>query len=152
MATTTDVVKGDPIVSTHFQVDVGGVTGFFMTIDGLGSETETTDHKIMAAQGKESITRKIPGRLTWGDITLKRGLTSNMDFYNWAKLALDGKLSEARANGSIIMYDEALTQIAVWEFNNAWCSKISGPSFSSESNEVAVEEFTIVHEGIRRTS
>ena len=99
---------------------------------------------------KESIIRKIPGRLKWGDITLKRGITKNLDFYGWRKQVEQGKVEEARLDGTIIMYDQTMTPIAEWNFFKGWPSKISGPSLSSESNAVGIEELTIVHEGIKR--
>jgi hypothetical protein len=56
-------------------VSVGAVTGYFTEVSGLGSESEIVEHKIMAKGVKEPIVRKIPGRLKWGDIVLKRGIT-----------------------------------------------------------------------------
>jgi len=40
--------------------------------------------------------------------------------------------------------------LAKWSFTNAWPSKLSGPTLNATSNEVAVEEITIVHEGMTR--
>ena len=93
---------------------------------------------------------KIPGRLTWGDITLKRGITSTMDAWEWRSEVELGNLDEARKNGSIFMLDRNLNQIAQWDFEAGWPSKISGPSLGSDSNEIGIEEITIVHERIER--
>lgn len=152
MPATQDPLTGDPLVSAYFSVDLDklGVSAFFLEMSGLGSETEVTDHKIMAAGAKQSVIRKIPGRLKWGDVTLKRGMTANMDFYKWRKLVEDGDVDGARTNGTITMYDQTRSPVAKWEFVMAWPSKISGPSLKSDSNEIGVEELTIVHEGIVR--
>jgi len=140
----------DPLVGFHFSLEVqGAVTGFFTEIGGLGSETEVVDHKIVTPEGHEVI-QKIPGRLKWGEITLKRGVTAEMDMWKWRKLVEDGKISNARKNGSIVMYDEALKEIARWNFTNGWPSKINGPQLQADSNAYGVEELTIVHEGIIR--
>jgi phage tail-like protein len=148
--TTSDPVSGDPLVSAHFAVQVDKFAeGFFLEVSGLGSETEVTDHKIVDKQGK-SIVRKIPGRRKWGDITLKRGITKNMAFYDWRKVVEDGGVDTARSNGTISMLDQAGSTIAEWEFYMGWPSKISGPSLKSDSNEIGVEEIVIVHEGIKR--
>jgi phage tail-like protein len=101
-------------------------------------------------QSGRDVVQKIPGRLEWGDITLSRGITSNMDFWKWRKQVEDGKVAEARKNGSIIMYDQTNTEVARWNFVRGWPSKLDGPSLSSEGNEVSVESLTIVHEGIVR--
>lgn len=140
----------DPLIGFHFGLDIQGiVTGFFTEVGGLGSETEVVEHKVVSQSVQETV-QKIPGRLKWGDITLKRGITAVMDMWDWRKMVEDGDIVGARKNGSIIMYDEALTPIAQWDFVNAWPSKVTGPSLQSDSNAFGVEELTIVHEGIKR--
>ncbi|MCC7366411.1 MAG: phage tail protein [Dehalococcoidia bacterium] len=141
----------DPLVSFNFFLDVGGGTikGFFTEASGIGSESEVIDHKVMGEAGKE-LTRKIPGRLKWGDITLKRGITASMDMWDWRKQVEDGNVQAARMEGSIIMYDQEGTEVARWNFERAWPSKISGPSIKSDDNSVGIEELTIVHEYIVR--
>lgn len=147
---TNDALTGDPIVSYNFSLDLGGkAAGYFTEVSGLGSETEVTEHKITAQGDKEAV-RKVPGRLKWGDITLKRGLTANMDIWQWRKLVEEGKVDQARINGSVIMYDNIGTIVAQWDFVRAWPSKLSGPSLNTESSAIGIEEVTIVHEGIIR--
>jgi len=139
----------DPLVGFHFQLDLGGVVaGYFTEISGLGSENEVIEHKVVEG-GKQKV-QKIPGRLKWGDITLKRGITAMMDIWEWRKQVEDGMVDGARTNGSIIMLDQELTPIAQWDFENAWPSKVSGPQVQSDSNNYGVEELTIVHEYIVR--
>ncbi|KAB2860401.1 MAG: phage tail protein, partial [Anaerolineae bacterium] len=94
----------------------------------------------------------VPGRLKWGDVTLKRGITANMDFWDWRKMVEDGNVTSARKDGSIIMYDQEGTEVARWNFEKGWPSKISGPSVKSDSNEIGIEELTIVHEYIARVT
>jgi phage tail-like protein len=150
MPATNDALSGDPMIGAHFEVSVGKVTGYFTEVSGLGSESEIVEHKIMAKGAKEAIIRKIPGRTKWGDITLKRGITKNLDFYDWRKMVEQGKVEDARLSGTIIMYDQTMTPVAEWTFDKGWPSKISGPSLTSDSNAVGIEEITIVHEGIKR--
>jgi len=114
------------------------VAGYFTEIGGLGSETEIVEHKIVNDKGLDSV-QKIPGRLKWGDITLKRGITSIMDMWAWRKMVEDGNIVGARANGSIIMLNESLAPVAQWDFTNGWPSKVSGPSLTSDSNAFGVE-------------
>lgn len=141
----------DPLVGFNFTLDIqGAVVGFFTEVSGLGSENEVVEHKVVNDKGQE-IVKKIVGRLKWGDITLKRGITDSMDAYKWRKQVEDGKLKDARKNGSIVMYDTDFTEVARWNFVNAWPSKISGPSPKADDNSVGIEEITIVHEGIERT-
>jgi len=149
--TTNDPASGDPLVVSHFLVQVGNLaTGFFLEVSGLGSETEVTEHKIMGENNSDMV-RKVPGRSKWNDIVLKRGITANMEFYNWRKTVEDGNVDAARANMTIAMLDQAGGVIAEWTVEAAFPSKISGPSLKSDSSDIGVEELTIVHEGIERT-
>jgi phage tail-like protein len=152
MPTTNDAVSGDPLVSFNFAIEVSGqLTGYFTECSGLGSEHEVIEHKIVAPGGLE-VVRKVPGRLKWGDITLKRGITANMDFWEWRKMVEDGNVATARRDGSIVMFDQEGSEVARWNFEKGWPSKISGPSVKSDSNEIGVEELVIVHEAIERVS
>jgi phage tail-like protein len=145
-----EAVREDPLVSFHFMIDIGGeIQGYFSEVTGLGSESEVIETKVVNPKGIE-IVKKIPGRLKWGDITLKRGITSNMDMWTWRQKVEEGKINDARKNGSIVMFDQELAEKARWNFINGWPSKISGPTPKADSNEIGVEELTITHELIKR--
>jgi phage tail-like protein len=146
----SDPVSGDPLVSFNFALEVDGITNaYFTEASGVGSEHEVIEHKVMGPNGKE-VVRKIPGRLKWGDITLKRGITSNLDLHNWRKEIENGKVDGSRKNGSLVMYDQSGVEVARWNFERAWISKLTGPSMSADSNAVGVEELVLVHEYITR--
>lgn len=139
-----------PLVGFHFALELQGkVSGYFTECSGIGSEHEVVDHKVVTPDGKQVI-MKVPGRLKWGDITLKRGVTSSMEIWNWRKQVEDGKVEQARCNGSIIMYDQTLKPVARWNFQRAWPTKVSGPTPKSDGNEIGLEELTIAHEYIAR--
>lgn len=150
MPNAVDTAREDPLVGFHFMLDVQGtVQGYFTEVSGIGSESEVAEQKVVSEKGVQ-VVLKIPGRLKWGDITLKRGLTSNLQIWDWRKMIEDGNVKGARKNGSIVMYDQSLKAIAQWDFKNAWPSKVSGPAPKADSNELTVEELTLVHEYITR--
>ncbi len=141
-----------PLVGFHFAIDIQGVIkGFFTECSGLGSEHEVIEHKVVTEQGME-VVNKIPGRMKWEDITLKRGITSNMDVWNWRKDVEDGNVDKARRDGSVIMFDQQLKEVARWNFERAWPVKVSGPSPKADSNEIGIEEMVITYEYIERVS
>jgi phage tail-like protein len=145
--------REDPLVGFHFGVDIqnGKITGYFTECSGLGSEHEVIEHKVVTETGQE-VVMKLPGRLKWDNITLKRGITSSMDLWDWRKQVEDGDVDGARADGSIVMYDQNLNEVARWNFERAWPIKISGPQPKSDSNEISVEELEMAHEYIARVS
>lgn len=143
--------RKDPLVSAYFTVEFQGViVGAFQEVTGLGSQNEVVEYKASGEKG-QYIIHKVPGRLTWNNITLKRGITDATDLWDWRKTVEEGKVDEARKNGSVVMYDQTGTEIARWNFTNAWPSKLTGPSANATSNDVAIEELEIVVEGYERT-
>ena len=151
MPTGKLATDGDPLVGFNFALEISGnIVGHFTTVSGLGSETTVTEHKIMV-DGHEVI-RKIPGRLTWGDIELGRGVTSNMDLWGWRKQVTDGDVVGARTNGSIIMYDQEGGEVVRFNFENGWPSNLSSGDLGAETEDVVIETLTIVHEYIERVS
>ena len=144
--------ESDPLVGFNFAIEVDGPVqcqGYFTEVSGIASENEVVEHKIVNDQGQEMV-QKIPGRLKFNDITLKWGLTHDLSFWDWRNMVVEGDMGNARANCSIIMFDRNYTPIVRWDVQNAWPTKVSGPSLSSGSNEFSVEELTITHEGIMR--
>jgi phage tail-like protein len=140
----------DGLISSFFSLEITGkMVGAFREVTNLGSENAVVEDKSRGPDGKYII-RKIPGTLKWNDITLKQGLTDNMDMWKWRKLVEEGKVNDARANGSIIMYDTAGKSIARWNLVNCWPSKLSGPAGKADGNEIAVQEMTLAHEGYER--
>ena len=142
----------DPLIGFNYALEIEGkLSGYFTECSGIGSEHEIVEHKVVDDQGHE-IVQKIPGRLKWGDVTLKRGITEKMDIWDWRQKVEEGNLGEARTNCSIVMFDRNYEAVARWDFLNAWPSKVSGPEVKADSNEFGVEEVILVHEGMKRTS
>ena len=142
----------DPLLGFNFMLQLEGkLAGYFTECSGIGSEHEIVEHKVVDEQGHE-IVRKIPGRLKWQDVSLKRGITSDLEIWTWRQDAVEGKMSDARKNCTITMMSRDYAPVAVWHFHNAWPSKVTGPNLKADSNEFGVEELTIVHEGMWRES
>jgi phage tail-like protein len=140
----------NPIVSAWFGVEFQGqVNGAFRECSGLGSENEVVEYKASGQRG-EYVVKMVPGRMKWNRITLKRGITDAMDMWQWRKLVEQGKVDEARKNGSIVMFNQKGDEVARWNFVNAWPSKLTGPAGNANTNEVAIEELEITHEGYER--
>jgi phage tail-like protein len=142
--------RRDPIGSMRFDVDVGDwIHGSFRECSGMGSETELIESKESMVGGHMQYV-KVPGALKWENITLKRGVTDDMQIWNWRKKVEEGDVNGARTNGTITMYDSQNQSIATWTFDYGWPQKVSGPTFNATTNEIGIEELVIVHEGLRR--
>jgi len=140
----------DPLAGFNFLLELEGViAGYFTECNGIGSEHDIIEHKVVDEQGHEAV-RKIPGRLKWIDITLKRGITSSLQIWEWRDKVVSGNMADARMNCTITMLSRDYNPVAIWNFNNAWPSKVTGPSLKADSNEFGIEEVTLVHEGMSR--
>ena len=75
--------ESDPLVGWQFVLEINKLpVGYFSECSGIGSETEIIEHKTLDKNGVE-VVQKIPGRLKWGDVTLKRGITNSLAVYQW---------------------------------------------------------------------
>jgi len=142
----------DPAISTWFSIDFGGqIQGAFRECTGLGSENEVVEHKASGPGGIE-VLKKIPGRMKYTNVTLKRGITASMDMWKWRAMVEQGKIADARVNGSIVMYGQAGEELARWNLTNAWPCKLTGPTANATNNEVGIEELEITHEKYERVN
>ena len=137
----------DPFRSYNFLVEIDGLTqASFQECSGLDATTEPIEYR---EGGDNTTVRKLPGRTSYSDITLKRGMTDSRELWDWFKQIRDGNV--ARKNGSIVVYDLAnASEVARWNFVRAWPTKWEGPSFNAAGNEIAVETLTLAHEGVDR--
>ena len=138
----------DALGAYNFQVEVDGVTiAQFKEASGLSTEIKVIEHEEVMPGGKP-VVKKIPGPMKWGDITLKRGKTEDSGWWEWINAVHNGNISDARRNGSIVIYDYALGEKARYNFINAWPSKVNVSGLKAGGSEVIVEEVTLVHEGL----
>ena len=134
---------------SYFGLEVQGLVTFFKEATGFGSEHEVAMQKVTDSKGNTTV-RKIPGTMKWDDLVLKRGMDKTMDLYNWRQEVVNGKVTSARKDGSLMFFDGEGNIVARFNFVKGWPSKYKGPDANSENTAVAVEEMTIVHEGIER--
>lgn len=144
--------RSDPLTGYHFHVEIDGISqAQFKECSGLDSKSEIIEYKEANKKGV-TIVRKQPGTLSWSEIVLKRGITDVKELWDWRKLVEQGKIDDARKNGSIVLYNQADDEVARWDFVDGWPSQVSGPTADAESNEIALEELTIAHEGLERVT
>lgn len=141
--------RKDPYKNHRFLVEIDGVSqaGFReVTIPESGQEP------IEYREGNEPpTTRKQPGLIRYGNVTLKWGITDSLDLYKWRQQVEAGKMKEARKKMAIVLLNEEGEAASRWEFTSAWPTKYSSPSLNATANEIAIETLEIAHEGIKRT-
>jgi phage tail-like protein len=129
------------------RIEIDGVdAGSFESVEGFSIEQEVIEYQ----NGDDPLTRKRPGRVKYGDITLKKGYISSSILNDWIEQARLGNGDYTRKTISIILQDNndpsVDGQIKRWNcfecFPKSW--KIS--SLDGKSNDVLTEEIVIVIE------
>jgi phage tail-like protein len=145
--------RTDPFLNYNFKLEIDGIQrAGFRECAGLDATTAVVSYR----EGNETVftSRKLPGQVTYSNISLKWGITDDHSLWDWAKKFVDGKgqLSE-RKNGSIVLMDESGQQEKKrWNFVFGWPTKWTGPSFNATANDVAIESLDIAHEGLALAS
>lgn len=135
-------------LGSQFGLEIDGVElARFTSVSGLGYESEVVTFQDTLADGK-IVTRKRPGRINFGDITLKRGLSADNSLVDWYQTVVNGAVE--RKSGSIVIYDQVSAEIGRWNFENAWISKWSASDLDAGSDDIMIEEITIAHEYMAR--
>jgi phage tail-like protein len=138
----------DPFRSFNFLVEIDNLAwGSFIECTGLSSTTEV----IATREGGDNVTeKKLPGQTTYGDLTLKWGLTASTRLWEWRQQVILGDVN-FRKNGSVVVYDLAnAREVTRWNFLQAWPTKWEGPAFNAKGNEIAIDTLVLAHEGLTR--
>jgi phage tail-like protein len=142
------MARFDPYKNYKFHVEIDGIADSrFLECSGMSSEIAVIEYRDGSEPGS---VRKLPGRVHYSDITLKRGVTDSHDLYDWHKAVLQG--TPDRRNGAIRLLDDEGKDVVRWVFRDAWPRKWEGPDLNALSNEVAIETFVLACESIERVN
>jgi len=140
----------DALASYLFAIEIDSIEiAQFSEVSGLASELDVVELKENTAEGK-LIIHKAPGAIKPPTITLKRAKNSSKALWDWHDSMLQGKVAEARKNGSVIMKSYDGSEVARYNFTNAWISKVSTGTLKAGANEVLMEEASLVCESFER--
>lgn len=134
-----------PLPAFHFQVEWGGTKIGFTEVSGLNVETEVIEYRHGASPDYSK--QKMPGMMSYENITLKRGVfKGDNEYYEWLKTL---QLNTAERRDILIsLLNEEHEPVMVWKVRNAFPVKIESPELNAEGNEVAIESLEIAHEGL----
>jgi phage tail-like protein len=137
----------DPLRSYNFKLEINGIVeGHFTDCTGLNVNVAVITYR---EGGNAETTYKLPGPVTYGDVTLKYGLTDSLDIWNWFLAGVQGRLD--RRNVSIVLLDnDGVTERMRWNLNNAWLATWTGTVLSATAQTIAVEQVKLVFETLDR--
>ncbi len=137
-------VEAKPSVKFKFRVEIDGIaSASFQEAEGLNIQIEVTEYR----EGTDpNVIYYIPGLASYGPITLKRGLTTNQEFWDWIQGIADG--DDDTRNGSIIVMSPNGNDVMRFNFVGAWPSKLVIGDLDGLSKGIVIEEITLQVEGI----
>jgi phage tail-like protein len=141
--------------------DPEGAYVFCLEIDGIevaqflecsGLKTSTTVFELEEG-GMNHRVHKLPGQSKWENITLRYGVTGDVSLLGWrGDIIQDNFGSSVRKNGAIVVKNNQMEVVRRYNFQDAWPVSWEGPSFNSQSNELAIEAIELAHNGIEITA
>lgn len=119
----------------------GLIAGGFSECSGLQSSIDVID---VQEGGMNDRIHRLPGRASFGNLTLKRGVALSEDLWIWHEQFINGE--GKRRDGLIMLMNEQRLPIKVWGFYNGIPKNWSGPALNAGSSDVAIESLEIAHE------
>lgn len=127
--------------------------GAFQECSGLEVEMEVQEYR--EGGRNDGVIQRV-GRGKYSPLVLKRGMFHgreggqvNRDLWGWLQGVLEGRLPVVRYDGIVQVMSEGEAVVATWAFDRGLPSKIRGPALNAKTGDVAIEELTIAHEGLR---
>ena len=147
--TSPGALQDAEYIGSWFSIELdNGITGYFSEVSGLAIELEVVE---ITDASTDTMTRKRPGTTKYQEINLKRTLSPDKAFWNWAKSIRDGS-KDFRTKGAVVLFDIAGTEIGRWTFENAWPSKWSASDLDVGTDDLMQEEVTLQVELLKRES
>lgn len=140
----------DPYGSFRFTLELGNVRAAgFAECTGLLVETKVLDY---VEGGRNDSTLKFPEVSSYGNVTLKRGLTASAELLDWQLDVARGSFRvnprERDRSVAVVLMDEGGEPVKRWNLVRALPVKWMAPDLKAGASEVAVETLELAHEGL----
>ena len=114
----------------------------FAECDGL--ETNM-DVKTIREGGNNAAQIRLFGAVNYGTLTLKRGMTSNLDLWKWFSLATGNTARGTMASGTILMRNGDGRNTVRFKLTDCLPLKIKAPALNAKDGILAIEEMQIAY-------
>ncbi len=118
----------------------------FAECDGLEM---TMEPKTVESGGVNDRQIHLIGPAKFAQLTLKRGMTSNVQLWQWLALTAQGTV--APASGTVTMWDADATPVIEFALEGCLPVRMRAPSLNAREGLVAVEELALVYETLAVT-
>jgi phage tail-like protein len=142
-------LSGYPFTAFNFSVEITVdaaplCNAAFSECDGLEM---SQDVKTIREGGNNTVQVRLAGPTTYGTLTLKRGLTSNFDLWQWFKRSQDDPSLTADAD-VVLMAQDSHTEQARFVMQGCRPLKLKAPPLNAKDGMVAVEELQVAYQSL----
>ena len=138
--------RPDPVGELRFKLELPGIDlGRFRECTGLAAEIECKDYN---EGGVNDYVHKLPTRMKYPNLVLKRGVTYEDALLKWL-WSVQRELVRGNVTIQLMGPDLDSRGVRTWVFSNAFPVKWTGPNLNAGSNQIATETLEIVHAGLQ---
>lgn len=124
----------------HFKVEFiglkdGDADTRFQSVSGLNVTIEADS---LGEGGENRFQHKLPTRTTYGDLSLKRGLSKNSELFKWFADAAE-TLEIYPLDIVITLLNEEHQPTMKWNVKHAWPKKSAIADFNAEASAIVIE-------------
>jgi phage tail-like protein len=151
MVTTSNDNRFYPFVAYNFAVEISidevattACSAAFSECDGLEMTMEV---KTIREGGNNGVQIRLAGPTSYGQVTLKRGMTANFDLWNWFTTMLGNPA--LRASAEVVLYaEDRTTERARFILRRCVPVKLKAPPLNAKDGIVAIEELQLAYESL----
>lgn len=152
MATAADETVMYPFTSFNFavEINVDGVSphvcnAAFAECDGLEM---TMDIKTIREGGNNGQQIRFTGPVSYGTLTLKRGMTASFDLWDWFDTMLTNVRLRADAEVVILAADGKSERVR-FILKNCLPTRLKAPALNAKDGMVAIEELQLAYQSLQ---
>lgn len=141
------MAQNDPYRSYNFKLELNGrAEGHFTECSGLSVKIESIPYR---EAGNQQVIRHIPGPVEYAAVTLKYGVTTSRELWDWLMKTAEGNVE--RRNVSILLLDSrGENEVMRWNLVDAWPSEWQGAALNASDKALAIESLTLVYDKLER--
>ena len=142
-----------PFMNFHFSVEIhlngsseSLCSAAFSECDGLEMNMGI---KTIREGGNNGQQIHLAGPVTYGQLTLKRGMTTSFDLWDWFDTTVTAVRTRAQAE-VVILSPNGLTRMTSFVLTNCIPIKLKAPALNATDGRVAIEELQLAYETLKR--
>lgn len=92
---------------------------------------------------------RLTGPMSYGQLTLKRGMTDSLDLWDWVSAMQQRGNGGVRANAEVVLFaSDGQTERARFILERCLPVKLKAPALSAKDGMIAIEEMQLAYESL----